>query len=80
MSSVGLFLYLLTEGFVPYIEDKLVQGWNNNSFIGGAHVGEDSPQIQEIFPLEAKQSGWSEQQLFFLKKIFAESALDSLEH
>ena len=48
MSSVGLFLYVPTEGFVPYIEDKLVQGWNNNSFIGGAHVGEDSPQIQEI--------------------------------
>lgn len=47
MSSVGFFFYLLTEGFVPYVENKFIQGWDNNSFIG-RHLDQNSPEIQHI--------------------------------
>ena len=47
MSTVGLFLYLLTEGFVPYVENKFVEGWRNINFIG-RHMDEDSPEIQYL--------------------------------
>lgn len=47
MSTIALVVYLLTEGFVPYVENKFIQGWNNNSFIG-KHLNEDSPEIQYL--------------------------------
>lgn len=47
MSAVGLFVYLLTEGFVPYVENKFIEGWRNIDFIG-RHMDEDSPEIQYL--------------------------------
>lgn len=47
MSAVGLFVYLLMEGFVPYVENKFIEGWRNNDFIG-RHMDEDSPEIQYL--------------------------------
>lgn len=47
MTTLGFFLYFATEGFVRKVEDHLISGWNNNSFIA-KHMDESSPEIQTL--------------------------------